>query len=110
MAKCKLQIERKDNKARLCCEGNSIWKNLKIFMKSPLLKTALPKVPGKWTMCQKLREANLNDHKYRVESLDKRKNKWHFLNICMWLQYIEADKQVKSLSKPLFEMAENCEK
>ena len=63
-------------------------------MKTDLRKPLFDKIPGAWKLCQKLRDANLNDHKYRVDHLKKRGNKWDFLNICMWIQAVNADRQV----------------
>ena len=54
------------------------------------------KTPGAWKLCEKLRESNLNDHKYRVDALKKRKNKWNFMNLCMWIQAVAENKEVSN--------------
>ena len=63
-------------------------------MKTKLKKELFAKIPKAKKLCENLLEANLDDYKYRVDSLKKRGNKKDFMNLCMWIQAVEADKEV----------------
>ena len=84
-------MDRKKDKASVCCSNKDLMKNLDALYKSDIYKDA----EDYQETCQALFDENQDDKSTQLpKKLLKKKNKKRFMSMCVWLQLQEDDDTV----------------